>query len=41
MQERTVEIDLERPDLQGVDAMDLPLALVTCASAGIVIRPGR
>jgi formimidoylglutamate deiminase len=34
-----VEIDLERPELAGVDADDLPLALVTCASAGVVIRP--
>ena len=41
VQQRTVEIDLERPDLQGVDAMDLPLALVTCASAGIVIGTRR
>ncbi len=35
---RTVEIDLEHPDLRGVDAEDLPLALVTCASAGVVAR---
>jgi formimidoylglutamate deiminase len=34
----TVEIDLEHPDLRGVDAEDLPLALVTCASAGVVRR---
>jgi formimidoylglutamate deiminase len=33
-----VEIDLEHPDLAGVDAQDLPLALVTCASSAIVIR---
>lgn len=33
-----VEIDLEHPDLAGIDAEDLPLALVTCASAGVVIR---
>jgi formimidoylglutamate deiminase len=32
-----VEIDLERPELAGVEADDLPLALVTCASAGVVI----
>jgi formimidoylglutamate deiminase len=32
----TVEIDLEHPDLRGVDSADLPLALVTCASAGVV-----
>jgi formimidoylglutamate deiminase len=35
---RTVEIDLEHPDLRGVDPEDLPLALVTCASAGVVVR---
>jgi formimidoylglutamate deiminase len=35
---RTVEIDLEHPDLRGVDSEDLPLALVTCASAGVVAR---
>jgi formimidoylglutamate deiminase len=34
----SIEIDLEHPDLRGVDAMDLPLALVTCASAGVVRR---
>ncbi len=34
---RTVEIDLEHPDLSGVDAQDLPLALATCASAGVVL----
>jgi formimidoylglutamate deiminase len=39
IQHRTVEIDLESADLQGVDAMDLPLALVSCASAGVVISP--
>jgi formimidoylglutamate deiminase len=33
-----VEIDLEHPDLRGVDPEDLPLALVTCASAGVVAR---
>jgi formimidoylglutamate deiminase len=32
----SIEIDLEHPDLRGIDAMDLPLALVTCASAGVV-----
>jgi formimidoylglutamate deiminase len=31
-----VEIDLEHPDLRGIDPADLHLALVTCASAGIV-----
>jgi formimidoylglutamate deiminase len=34
-----VEIDLERPELAGVDAQDLPLALVTSASASVVL-PG-
>jgi formimidoylglutamate deiminase len=33
-----IEIDLDHSDLRGVDAADLPLALVTCASAGVVIR---
>ncbi len=36
--QRTVEIDLEHPDLSGVDSADLPLALVTCASAAVVTR---
>jgi formimidoylglutamate deiminase len=31
-----VEVDLEHPDLRGIDPDDLPLALVTCASAGVV-----
>jgi formimidoylglutamate deiminase len=35
---RTVEIDLEHADLRGVDSSDLPFALVTCASAGVVSR---
>jgi formimidoylglutamate deiminase len=35
--ERLIAIDLEHPDLRGVDGMDLPLALVTCASAGVVV----
>jgi formimidoylglutamate deiminase len=35
---RTVEIDLDHPDLRGIDPGDLPLALVTCASAGVVAR---
>jgi formimidoylglutamate deiminase len=34
----TVEIDLEHPDLRGIESEDLPLALVTCASAGVVAR---
>jgi formimidoylglutamate deiminase len=37
---RTVQIDLEHAELRGIDAMDLPLALVSCASAGVVINPG-
>jgi formimidoylglutamate deiminase len=32
----TVAIDLEHPDLRGIDSADLSLALVTCASAGVV-----
>ncbi len=35
---RTVVFDLEHSDLSGVDAADLPLALVTCASASVVAR---
>jgi formimidoylglutamate deiminase len=34
----TVQVDLDHPDLRGVDGPDLPLALVTCASAGVVRR---
>jgi formimidoylglutamate deiminase len=34
----TVVLDLEHPDLLGIDPSDLPLALVTCASAGVVRR---
>ena len=34
----TVRVDLEHPDLRGIDPADLPLALVTCASAGVVVR---
>jgi formimidoylglutamate deiminase len=37
-QQVRVEIDLEGPELAGVDAEDLPLALVTCASAAVVLR---
>ena len=33
-----IEIDLDHVDLRGVDPADLPFALVTCASAGVVIR---
>jgi formimidoylglutamate deiminase len=32
-----VQLDLEHPDLRGVDPEDLQLALVTCASAGAVV----
>jgi formimidoylglutamate deiminase len=31
------EVDLEHPDLRGVEPDDLHLALVTCASAGVVV----
>jgi formimidoylglutamate deiminase len=34
----TVEVDLEHPDLAGIRLEDLPLALATCASAGVVAR---
>ncbi len=34
----TVAVDLAHPDLAGVALEDLPLALATCASAGIVAR---
>jgi formimidoylglutamate deiminase len=34
----TIEIDLEHPDLAGVDERDLGLALATCASAAVVAR---
>ena len=37
-QQTRIEIDLEHPDLAGVDSEDLPLALVTCASAGVLAR---
>jgi hypothetical protein len=33
-----IELDPEHPDLRGIDPGDLPLALVTCASAGVVRR---
>jgi formimidoylglutamate deiminase len=39
--DRPVEIDLSHPDLRGVDPADVPLALVTCASAGVVKRERR
>jgi formimidoylglutamate deiminase len=34
---RTIVIDTEHPDLRGIDRTDLPLALVTSASAAVVI----
>ncbi|MBV9196129.1 MAG: formimidoylglutamate deiminase [Solirubrobacterales bacterium] len=34
-------LDLDHPDLRGVEAADLPLALVTCASASVVKVPAR
>jgi formimidoylglutamate deiminase len=33
----TIEVDLDHPDLRGVELADLPLALATCASAGVVV----
>jgi formimidoylglutamate deiminase len=36
-----IEIDLDHPDLQGTPPADLPYALVTCASAGVVKRQAR
>jgi formimidoylglutamate deiminase len=33
----TIEIDLDHPDLRGVPDEDVPLALATCASAGVVV----
>jgi formimidoylglutamate deiminase len=38
LEQPTIEIDLDHSDLRGVDPADLPLALVTCASAGVVTR---
>jgi formimidoylglutamate deiminase len=38
LQRPAIELDLEHPTLAGVDAEDLPLALVTCASAAAVTR---
>jgi formimidoylglutamate deiminase len=34
-----IEIDLDHPDLGGVGEEDVPLALATCASAGVVVPP--
>jgi formimidoylglutamate deiminase len=31
-----IEVDLEHPDLRGIELRDLPLALVASASAGVV-----
>jgi formimidoylglutamate deiminase len=33
----TVTVDLDHPDLRGVAEVDLPYALATCASAGVVV----
>jgi formimidoylglutamate deiminase len=33
-----IEIDTEHPDLRGIDPTDVPNALVTCASAGVVLE---
>jgi formimidoylglutamate deiminase len=33
---RPIELDLEHPDLRAIEPIDLPLALVTCASAAVV-----
>jgi formimidoylglutamate deiminase len=35
----SVAIDLDHPDLRGVSEQDLPFALATCASAGVVVEP--
>lgn len=35
----TIAVDLDHPELAGVGAADLPLALATCASASVVVRP--
>ena len=37
----TIEVDLDHPDLRGVELVDLPLALATCASAGVVVSGSR
>jgi formimidoylglutamate deiminase len=34
----TIEVDLDHPDLRGVREEDLPFALATCASAGVVVQ---
>jgi formimidoylglutamate deiminase len=33
----TIEVDLDHPDLSGVELADLPLALATCATAAVVL----
>jgi formimidoylglutamate deiminase len=38
LEQPRIEIDLNHVDLRGIDLDDLPLALVTCASAGVVTR---
>jgi hypothetical protein len=37
----TIEVDLDHPDLRGVAAADVPLALATCASAAVVVPRTR
>ncbi len=37
----TIDVDLDHPDLRGIDPDDLRLALVTCASAGVVSATTR
>jgi formimidoylglutamate deiminase len=37
----TIDVDLDHPDLRGIAARELPLALATCASAGVVCRQAR
>jgi formimidoylglutamate deiminase len=34
-----IQVDLDHPDLRGVDPADLHLASATCASAAVVVRP--
>ncbi|MBV9006299.1 MAG: hypothetical protein JO181_16675, partial [Solirubrobacterales bacterium] len=36
-----IEIDLNHPDLEGIGPEDLPHALATCASAGVVMGSAR
>jgi formimidoylglutamate deiminase len=36
-----IEVDLDHPELAGVDEHDLSLALATCASAAVVVDRGR